>query len=90
MRDIKGDLQFLYTKMMAMKMFSACKGCGKQNVYFHHISVHQLVWAAFGEHPPGPNEMICHNDAAPLDEEGCYSQKRGPQQKIYLLNKKNE
>jgi len=40
--------------------------------YFSNMPVHQFVWAAFGERPVGPNEMICHSDVAALDEDGCY------------------
>ena len=42
---------------------------------YNGILVHKLVWATFGSREPDytQGEEICHDDLAPLDEDGCYT-----------------
>ena len=44
-----------------------------KNRNYHAIEVHQLVWWAFRTERPPDHLEICHDDTAPLDEDGCYT-----------------
>ena len=45
----------------------------KNRVYTKSIQIHQLVWWAFRTDRPPVGLEICHDDTAPLDEDGCYT-----------------
>ena len=44
-----------------------------KNRFYKSISIHQLVWWAFRTERPPVGLEICHDDTAPPDEDGCYT-----------------
>ena len=44
-----------------------------KNRNYNGIEVHQLVWWAFRTERPPMGLEICHDDTAPPDEDGCYT-----------------